>query len=256
MRLIMVGCEYSGTSTLGYLIGRWVKENLGDEFGFHDHWQIPHVSHPGEPPAGKTRESMIDAFLDGKDIDPALTGHTDEENEAFLALSFKQQEAFQRYHMEYHVADTFYADPHHNNIGFHINEAVYAPRYYGYGGPGEYADRDWMARRVEADIMHKAPDSVLILVTASPEAIKARLKSNPHPFGLVQEGDVEGVLAEFQHQYDVSWLRHKFVIDTTNATPEESLTEFAEKIEEHLIDTDREKIMFQRQKKIAAATER
>ena len=86
MRLIMVGCEYSGTSTLGYLIGRWVKENLGDEFGFHDHWQIPHVSHPGEPPAGKTRESMIDAFLDGKDIDPALTGHTDAVSYTHLTL--------------------------------------------------------------------------------------------------------------------------------------------------------------------------
>ena len=127
MRLILVGCEYSGTSTLGYLIGRWAKEALGDDFGFHDHWQIPHVSHPNIP-EGKTHDEMIDDFLAGKGIDPSLTGHTDEENRAFLALTPKQQEAFQRYHMEYHVADTFYEDPHHNQIGFHINEAVYAPQ--------------------------------------------------------------------------------------------------------------------------------
>lgn len=251
MRLIVIGCEYSGTSTLGYHIGKWGKEALGDDLGFHDHWQIPHVSHPNIP-EGKTHKEMVDDFLAGKGIDPSLLGHSDEENRAFLALTPKQQEAFQRYHMEYHVADTFYEDPHHNQIGFHINEAVYAPRYYGYGGAREYADRSWYARRVESDIMHKAPDSVLILVKASADAIKARLKANPHPFGLVQEGDVEEVLADFQHQYDQSWLRHKFEIDTTNATQEESLAEFAEKIEGHLTDTDRAKIMYYRQKKAMA----
>ena len=245
MRLILVGCEYSGTSTLGYLIGRWAKEALGDDFGFHDHWQIPHVSHPNIP-EGKTHDEMIDDFLAGKGIDPSLTGHTDDENCAFLALTPKQQEAFQRYHMEYHVADTFYEDPHHNQIGFHINEAVYAPRYYGYGGAGEYADRSWYARRVDSDIMHKAPDSVLILVKASADRIKERLNANPHPFGLVKEEDVEGVLADFEKHFETSWLRHKFEIDTTDATPEESLVEFVEKIQPHLIETDRQKIMYRR----------
>ena len=245
MRLILVGCEYSGTSTLGYHISKWVKDALGDEFGFHDHWQIPHVSHPNIP-EDKTHDEMIDDFLAGKGIDPSLTGHTDEENRLFLALSPKQQESFQRYHMEYHVAETFYEDPHHNQIGFHINEAVYAPRYYGYGGAGEYADRSWYARRVESDIMHKAPDSVIILVKASAEAIKERLNANPHPFGLVKEDDVEGVLAEFEQHFEWSWLRHKFEIDTTDATPEESLAEFVEKIQPHLIETDRQKIMYRR----------
>lgn len=247
MRLILVGCEYSGTSTLSYLIGKWAKEATGDQFGFHDHWQIPHVSHP-DVPDGTTRDEMIDAFLAGNGIDPSLTGHTDEENEAFLAMSPKQQEAFQRYHMEYHIADTFYEDPHHNQIGFHINEAVYAPIYYGYGGPGEYADRSTFARRIEAEIMHKAPDTVLILVKASADAVKERMKANPHPFGLVKEGDVEKVQAAFEDHSEHSWLRHKFEIDTTNSTPEESLYEFAEKIEGHLIDTDRAKIMFRLQK--------
>lgn len=248
MRLILVGCEYSGTSTLGYHISRWAKEALGDEFGFHDHWQIPHVSHPNIP-EDKTQEEMIDDFLAGRGIDPSLTGHTEEENRAFLALTSKQQEAFQRYHMEYHVADTFYEDPHHNQIGFHINEAVYAPRYYGYGGVGEYADRSWYARRVESDILHKAPDSVLVLVKASPDTIRERLNANPHPFGLVQEDDVEGVLADFQQHHEWSWLRHKFEIDTTDATQEESLAEFVHKIEPHLIDSDRSKIMYRRQER-------
>lgn len=85
MRLILVGCEYSGTSTLGYHIGKWGKEALGDDLGFHDHWQIPHVSHPNIP-EGKTHQEMVDDFLAGKGIDPSLLGHTDEENRAFLAL--------------------------------------------------------------------------------------------------------------------------------------------------------------------------
>ena len=75
MRLILVGCEYSGTSTLGYLIGRWANEALGDDFGFHDHWQIPHVSHPNIP-EGKTHDEMIDDFLAGKGIDRSRVTRT------------------------------------------------------------------------------------------------------------------------------------------------------------------------------------
>ena len=44
-----MGCEYSGTTTLFRQISKWVKENLGDEFGFHDNWKLPHVSHPNIP---------------------------------------------------------------------------------------------------------------------------------------------------------------------------------------------------------------
>ena len=64
--------------------------------------------------------------------------------------------------------------------------------------------------------------------------------------GLVKEEDVEGVLADFEQHFETSWLRHKFEIDTTNSTPEESLAEFVEKIQPHLIETDRQKIMYRR----------
>ena len=242
MRLILVGCEYSGTTTLGYHISRWGKEALGDQFGFHDHWQIPHVSHPNIP-EGTTQDEMIDEFLAGTGPDPSLSGHTDEENEAFLAMSPKQQESFQRYHMEYHVAEVFYEDRHHNNVGFHIDEAVYAPLYYGYGGVGEYADRSAYVRTVERTIQRHAPDTVLILVKASADVIARRLKETPHNNGLVKEPDIDHVLERFQQEFDGSSLRHKIVLDTSTATVEESMAEFVEKIEPHLTPDDRLSMM-------------
>ena len=116
----LIGCEYSGTTTLAGAISGWVERVMGGDFGFHDHWKIPHISH---------------------------APHTDEENEQFLALSPHLKESFQRYHMDYHLSPAFYGDDHHNMVGFHIDEAVYAPLYYGYGGPDEYADRAWQAPR-------------------------------------------------------------------------------------------------------------
>ena len=41
---------------------------------------------------------------------------------------------FQRYVIEYHLGTSFYEYPDHGLVGFHIEEAVYAPLYYGYGG--------------------------------------------------------------------------------------------------------------------------
>ena len=90
MRLILVGCEYSGTTTLAEAISEWAKEVMGGGFGFHDHWKIPHVSHP-----------------------PGLTA---EEQEQFMALSPNLKEMFQRYHIEYHLSPSFYGDPHHNSV--------------------------------------------------------------------------------------------------------------------------------------------
>ena len=175
-----------------------------------------------------------------------MSGHTDEENEQFLALSPKIRESFQRYHMEYHIGESFYGDAHHNNIGFYFDEAVYAPLYYGYGGPGEYADRSWYARHIEMDIMHKAPDTVLVHVKADADVIRKRMKDNPHKYGLVQDKDVETVLAGFAQQYETSFLRHKFEIDTSTSTIGESICEFVGKVTPHLQSEDRQKLMFHR----------
>ena len=45
MNLILIGGEYSGTTTLASKISEWGKKTFGgDHHGWHDHWKIPHLS--------------------------------------------------------------------------------------------------------------------------------------------------------------------------------------------------------------------
>ena len=167
---------------------------------------------------------------------------TDDEQKAFLALPPNLQEMFQRYHMEYHLQPSLYGDHHHNMVGFHIDEAVYGPLYYGYGDTEPYT-RSWMARNIEAHIMEVAPDTVLVLVKASPEVIAKRLKEDPHQNGLVQEKDIERVLQRFEEEYASSFLRRKVTVDNGTGPVEETLEQFVEQIEQHLTEADRLRIL-------------
>lgn len=216
MRLVIVGCEYVGTTTLAKNIGEWVERTMGGEMGMHDHWKVPQVSHKE---------------------------HTREENETFLALSPSLQESFQRYHMEYHMSESFYSAAHHVMVGFHIDEAIYAPKYYGYGGPDEYADRAWLARLHEGHILSVAGDTVLVHLKASPDAIRERMKNEPREFGLIKEGDIEYILRRHEEEYTRSFLRHKIEIDNTDFTPEQTLAKFVEAIQPHLSQADRARIL-------------
>jgi hypothetical protein len=216
VRLIMVGCEYVGTSSLIQEISGWVERAMGGKMGIHDHWKAPQLSH---------------------------AEHTKEENEGFLALSPNLRESFQRYHMEYHLSPSFYHDADHTMVGFHIDEAVYAPLYYGYGAPNEYGDREQAARTTEASLLEIARDTVLILLKASPEVIRARMKADPHVNALVTDGDVEKVLAAFEDQHTRSLLRKKIVIDNTDQTVAESLADFVTQIQPFLTHADRSRIL-------------
>ena len=216
MRLIVIGCEYSGTTTLTGNISAWVARTMGGSLPTHDHWKYPELSH---------------------------RAHTEEENEAMWALSPALRESFQRYHLEYHLSDAFYGDAHHVLVGFHIDEAVYAPKYYGYGGPDEYSDRAWYARMIESHVNKVAPDTVLVHVKASPEAIRERMKAEPGENGLVQDEDVESILERFEQEYSRSFIRQKIQIDTTDLTPDEALAQFVEQIQPHLTEADRARIL-------------
>ena len=50
MRLILVGCEYVGTTKLANAIDDWMASSMGVRFSLiHDHWKIPHTSgHPDD----------------------------------------------------------------------------------------------------------------------------------------------------------------------------------------------------------------
>ncbi len=213
MRLILIGCEYAGKTTLANEIVAWIERTMGSSRTFHDHFSLP----CNEVPAA--------------------------DQEQLLALSPQLKELFQRYMMNYHFHNDFYSDPDHNLVGFHIEEAVYAPLYYGYGAPGEYGDRVALARAMDAEIVQHAPDTVLILLRAGREVITQRMRTAPHTRAVVKEADIDHLLARFEEEYRNSLIRKKFTLDTSDATIEQTLAEFAAQIKKHLSQADRLRVL-------------
>ena len=237
MNIILVGCEFAGKTTLANEIVEWSERSLGGSSHFHDHFTVPSSELTGEA-SGEYREAH-----------PQI------------------KEMFQRFMISYHVSQDFYGSPDHNLMGAHIEEAVYAPLYYGYGGEDSKAplrspngQRTELARHFDEQILERARETVLVLVKASPDIIRQRMKTNflpdadtleaqrkSKPFGeptrgVVREQDVELVLDRFQEEFDASLLKNKMVLDTTAATVEETLSEFVEKMKPFFTDADRQRM--------------
>ncbi len=214
MRLILIGCEYSGTTTLANAINEWTKERLGKEFTLiHDHFKLP----------------------DTKPHGPELT---EEEIAQFDALSPRMTEVIQRHNLYYHTPAESAGGEDFLGIGIHIEDAIYGPLYYGYGGPGEMGDRQTIAKNLEQRILKFAPETVLILVKASPEVIAKRMKENPHKYPVVPERDIADVLQKFEEAYQNSSIKSKIMLDTSTATVDETVAEFSEKIQPYLSESE------------------
>ena len=238
MRLILVGCEYSGTTTLGHAINKWAAGVMGGSFAFHDHEKIPHIAGHGGEGGGKA------IWFPDRHPDRPISALTDEEQDEFLALSPRIKEMFMRLSLAYHTPKTS-AGLDYQVIGHHIDEAVYGPLYFGYGGEDDSVggSRSVYARHIEERIMRVVPDTVLVLVKASPEVIARRMKEDPHLIGVVQEKDIEYVLQCFEEEYACSIIENKFTLDTSTATVEETLAEFVAKMEPYLTKDDRMRIL-------------
>ena len=79
MKLFLIGCEYSGTTTLAHAINEWTKKTMDKEFTLiHDHFKLPDTNPHG----------------------PALT---EEEVAQFAALSPRLTEVIQRHNLYYHT---------------------------------------------------------------------------------------------------------------------------------------------------------
>ena len=248
MHLILTGCEYVGTTTLGWGISQWAAGAMGGHHWFHDHWKIPHINHPAQDNLAKV-DQLYEEWASGEGLDPTTVGLSPQERQQFLSLSPQLKEMFQRYHMDYHVRPSFYKNmPDHNIIGMHVDEAIYGPLYFGYGGPGEYSDRARAVRYIEEHILELAPHTVGILVKATPEVIRRRMEENPHEDGLVKDKDIEYVLKRFEEEHERSLIRNKLVIDTSIATVEESLAEFLKMYEPLITDKDRTRILVHKAK--------
>lgn len=191
MRLIVIGTEYTGKTTLIDALMEW-----GDSIGIHhhldDHFSIP----------------------DRQFLSP-------EDQPAMVAMPPVIKERFQRFQIYYHI----HVLQNHVDCllgGFHIEEAIYGPRYY-------YPANPWppYQRTIEAELPE---DTILLLLTASPVAIRRRMAEAPHPDQIVPSGDVEAVAADFEKEWRQSWLRQKLRIDTSDLTPAQLLAEFQRRI--------------------------
>ena len=150
------------------------------------------------------------------------------------------------YLMHYHLSPDFYRYTHHNLVGFHINNAVYGPLLFGFGEDGPVMRK--FTQNIDHDIMKMAPDTVLILVKASPEVIASRMKENPHQNSLLQEKDIELVLQRFETELNLSSItfEQKFTLDTSTATVEETMAEFVEQYQPRMSEVNRLKILTRR----------
>ena len=99
MRVIAVGCEYTGVSTLIKGLDDWGKQR-GFQHHLDDHFTIPDAFHL-----------------------------SDEEPQAMLDMLPAIKERFQRFQLVYHVR-LLHRYRHILLGGFHIEETIYGPRYY------------------------------------------------------------------------------------------------------------------------------
>ena len=235
MELIVVGSEYAGKTTFVNSVVPWIGKTIGGGRGAHDHFVIPSA-----------------------EMSP-------EDQEHYAKASPTLKESYQRYMMEYHVHQSFYRDPDHLMVGFHIEEAVYAPLYYGYGGKGQYAERSGLARSIEVEVMERPPSTILVLLKAEAETIHRRMRTEPRlpgvireefqaqggiskqtkmrPPGILAQKDVEHVLARFDEEFDASLIRKKITLDTTSSTPESTLDEFVTAYTPLMSERDRSRLL-------------
>ena len=232
MKLILMGCEYSGTTTLSRVINEWIENVMGQGIRvIHDHWKIPNTS--GHEPTDASH------FL------------TEEEQEQVLALSPKLKEMTQRHSLYYHMPTPSQGvsriDGENSlTIGYHFDDSIYGPLYFGYGRPIDPEDRSVVSRFVEHGLLLNAPETVLVLVKASSDVIRKRMREQPHHRGVLQEPDIEYVIERFDDEFKRSLLSRKITLDTTDKTPEETLDDFIEKVEWYLTEADRSRIMLHR----------
>ena len=234
MRLILIGCEYTGKSTLARNISRWMIEQMGVSLvRWHDHFVVPRLD-------GHTiiRAEGSDASIGKAEHDL----NTDEDEEQIMSLRPNVLEQLQRHNIWRHLHPGLLGADDVLFVNFYYAEAVYAPLYYGYGEPGSFADRSMRAREWDEELLAYAPDMVLVHVTAHPATVAERMASRPRVRGILEQQDIPFVLDRFREEYEAGLIERKFTLDTTDATPERTLAQFVEYIRQHLSEVDRERM--------------
>lgn len=220
MRVIIIGCEYTGKTTLAQALRRHIMDRMGDQLVMvHDHF-LPAI---GEGAPGRFT--------------------LEEEEDAFFSLPPFALEKYTRYMNHYHLGQHFYRDNDHLVVNWFYGDAVYAPLSFGFGGPGDYADRHALARHEESHIMEVAPDTVLIHLTAAPATIRQRMQAEPRPRSRFRAEDIAAVRDRFALEFASAILRRKVALDTTESTPDETLRDCLRQLEPHFTATDRLRLL-------------
>jgi len=223
MKVILAGIEYVGSTTISRMLSDWKLKNMGEPFFMgliHDHSKLPHTSgHPDDT--------------------------TLEEQKQILNLSPKLKEMYHRYGMYYHLHH--YVQEDDLSVGFHIEEAVYARRYYGYGLDGEQFDRNNVFVSIENRIKQITTDPIITVhMVASPDIIESRmfaLKDHPeHTNSPLQVEDIEDVMADYQYFISKSDIGPVVKVDTSIDTPEDTLEEVVTLLDPYFTKTDLERI--------------
>ncbi len=198
MRVIALGCEYTGVTTLINGLRDWGRAR-GIHHHLDDHFTIPDAYHLSQ-----------------------------EEQQAMLGLLPILKERFQRMQIVYHIR-LLHRYEHILLGGFHLEEEVYGPLYYY---PGIQVQE---THQYETEM---PPDTLLVHLHARPEVIRARLEKTPHPHTLIKKEDIPRLLELFRQQYQHSWLKHKFEIDTSDLKPDQLLQTFLDQSIPHLNTRD------------------
>ena len=201
MRVIVIGTEYTGKTTLVQAIQKWGMD-LGIRHHMDDHFSIPDQ---------QTLKNPAD-------------------QKAMTELPTGIKERFQRFQIAYHVR-LVHKYQHVLLTGFHIEEMVYGQRYY-------YPDLARPVENPQAWEKDMPSDMILVLLTASPEVIKQRMKDAPHDYPIVPESDIEEVQAAFREEFRNSFFKQKFEIDTSTLTPYTLLQSFLAQSFPHLSAAD------------------
>ena len=247
VNLIVIGCEYAGKTTLAVGISGWMIEAMGlNMVVWHDHYVVPRSASSSTSEGGHLNIVRPGADAPDTPYGAHVIREADEEDERdaelqreVLEMSPRLLEQFQRHMIWRHLHHSLVRDNHdYLSINFYYADAVYAPLYYGFGEPGSFADRTRRARHWDAEMLGMAPDTVIVLVKASPDVIRERMRAAPRPRMLLKEADVEHVLERFEEEYDSSLFMRRIGLDTSEASDEQTLARFADEIGPHLSEVD------------------
>jgi hypothetical protein len=235
VRLLIIGCEYTGKQTLAAGISQWMIRTMGVPYvRWHDHFVVPRLD------GHMIVRGDDEAAVPGKD-DADLNTAGDEAQ--ILTLRPGVLEQMQRHMIWRHLHPDMYRDDDVLSINHYYSDAVYAPIYHGYGEPGTFSDRLQRAREWDVELLEQAPDTVLVHVEAHAQTVRKRMGATEARRGPLRQEDVPLVLRRFREEFDESLLHNKIGLDTTDSSPDETLETFLAEIESHLSQVDRLRIL-------------